>query len=86
MSSEVSNEIFFKNKDKLVVVAYNSNHHAKINISIRGKRAKEITEKAIKDIEGASGGGHEEATGATIPQERLEDLKKEIIRLVEHQT
>lgn len=81
MSSEISNRLYFKYPKKTIVVAYNNENQGKINISIRGKNAKEITEKAIEGIEGASGGGHKEATGAMIPidsldkfQERLEEL------------
>ncbi len=82
MSSEISNKLYFKYPTKTIVVAYNNEHQGKINISIRGKNAKEITEKAIQGIEGASGGGHKEATGAMIPIDSLEEFKKRIEELV----
>ena len=79
MSSEISNYLYFKNKDKIIVVAYK--RPEKITISIRGKNAKEITKKAIENIEGATGGGHEEATGAVIPEEKFEEFKENIKQL-----
>ena len=80
MSSEISNNLYFKHKDKTIVVIYK--RHDKANISIRGEKALEITQKAIQDIENASGGGHEQATGAQVPLEDLEKFKENIIKLV----
>ena len=80
ISSEVANEIFFKHKDKFIVIAYQ--RPGKVNISIRGQNAKTITEKVIKKIEGGVGGGHELATGAQIPSDELDNFKKQIEKLV----
>tara|TARA_Y100000034_G_C6631327_1_gene275627 strand:- start:12 stop:605 length:594 start_codon:yes stop_codon:yes gene_type:complete len=76
ISSEVSNEIFFKYPDKFIVIAYK--RPGKINISIRGQNAKTITEKTVSQIEGAVGGGHELATGAQIPEDKLDEFKEKI--------
>jgi oligoribonuclease NrnB/cAMP/cGMP phosphodiesterase (DHH superfamily) len=76
MSSEISNKLYHKHKDKLIVVAFR--RPEKINISIRGNNALEITKKAIANIEGATGGGHEKATGAMIPVDALEKFKQNI--------
>ena len=73
ISSEISNELFFKYREKFIVVAYK--RPGKINISIRGKNAKQITEKTVKKIEGGTGGGHELATGAQIPSDKLDEFK-----------
>ncbi|MEI6058394.1 MAG: DHHA1 domain-containing protein [archaeon] len=81
MSSEISNKLYFKHPSKTVVVAYNNEYQGKINISIRGKNAKDITEKAIQNIEGASGGGHKEATGAMVPMDNLEEFKERVEEL-----
>ena len=80
ISAEVSNELFFKYPDKFIVVAYR--RPEKINISIRGKNAKSITEKVVSKIKGAVGGGHEQATGAQIPEDKLDEFKKEIQNLL----
>jgi len=80
MSSELSNRLFFNHPDKFVIVAFK--RPEKVNISIRGKNALEITQQAIKEIEGATGGGHAEATGAMIPVEEFEKFKKNITAIV----
>jgi single-stranded DNA-specific DHH superfamily exonuclease len=81
MSSEISNELRFKNGDKLVVVAYKKSE--KTNLSIRGENAKKITLEAIKDIPNSSGGGHEKATGAQVPTEKLEEFKTNLLKALE---
>jgi single-stranded DNA-specific DHH superfamily exonuclease len=77
MSSEISNKLFYRYPDKLIVVAYQSAE--KYNISIRGKNALPITQESIKGIEGATGGGHEEATGAMIPLDGFQRFKERIL-------
>ncbi|MBU2576177.1 MAG: hypothetical protein KKF50_00465 [Nanoarchaeota archaeon] len=81
MSSEISNRLFYNHRNKLVVVAFK--RPEKVNISIRGKNALEITKKAIEDIEGATGGGHVEATGAMVPIDEFEKFKAKIYSLSE---
>ncbi|MFA4960412.1 MAG: DHH family phosphoesterase [Candidatus Pacearchaeota archaeon] len=81
MSSEIANGLYFKHKDKLIVVAFK--RPDKINISIRGKNALEITKKVIQKIDGATGGGHKEATGAMIPVDKYENFKKEILKILD---
>jgi single-stranded DNA-specific DHH superfamily exonuclease len=80
MSSEIANGLYFRHKDKFVVVSFK--RPDKINISIRGKNALEITKKVTEKIEGATGGGHNEATGATIPVNKFEEFKKEIYNIL----
>lgn len=79
MSSEISNELVFKHKDKLVVVAFKKQDRA--NISIRGKNAKKYVAEAIKDIPNSTGGGHEEACGAQVPIEDLDKFKNNLEKL-----
>ena len=81
MSSEISNRLFYNHQDKLVIVAFK--RPEKANISIRGKNALDITKKAIADIEGATGGGHVEATGAMVPIDYFEKFKENIYSLLE---
>ena len=80
MSAEISNELFFKYKNKLVVVAFRKQDKA--NISIRGENARKFTLKAIDKIEGATGGGHETACGVQVPIERLDEFNAELEKLV----
>ena len=79
MSSEIANKLYYNHKDKLIIVAFK--RPEKVNISIRGKNALEITKKAIEDISDATGGGHEEATGAMIPIDDFEKFKNKITQL-----
>ncbi len=73
MSSEVANALYFKHKDKTIAVGFKKQD--KTNFSIRGKKALEITQKAIKEIENSAGGGHKEATGLQIPADKLGEFK-----------
>ncbi|MCK5615923.1 DHH family phosphoesterase [Candidatus Pacearchaeota archaeon] len=71
MSSDLSNELHYLYPDKIVVVAYIAGVRA--NISARGKNVRDMLEKAIREIDGVRGGGHEMAVGA---QMKLEDVDK----------
>lgn len=73
MSSEISNELYFKHKKKLIAVAFRKQDKA--NISIRGERARELMLKAIKNIESATGGGHEQACGTQVPIDKLDEFR-----------
>lgn len=81
MSSEIANRLYFNHKDKLIVVAFKRSE--KVNISIRGSNALKITKLAIADIDEATGGGHEEATGAMVPIDDFEKFKSNIIHLTQ---
>lgn len=72
ISADIANELFYRNPEKIVVVAYIKG--VKANISIRGKDdVRGLTLRALEGIEGARGGGHKQATGA---QMNVEDLPK----------
>ncbi len=79
MSSEISNYLYYQNKEKIILVSFKKSDYC--NISIRGKGVKEILSNAIKDIPGASGGGHDEACGGRIPTDNWEDFKEKVISL-----
>jgi single-stranded DNA-specific DHH superfamily exonuclease len=83
MSSELSNELSYKFPDKFVVVMYMKG--AKANISGRGKNIREKVLKIIGEIEGASGGGHEDAVGAQVKISDVELFRKRFLELVENQ-
>jgi single-stranded DNA-specific DHH superfamily exonuclease len=80
MSAELANRLSFKYEDKLVIVA--NKRQDQVNFSIRGKNARKITLKAIEKIDGATGGGHKQACGASIPEDKLDEFKKNIETLL----
>jgi len=80
LSSEISNYILLNNREKFIIVSFKGSGNC--NISIRGKRSKEVLLKAIEGMEGASGGGHEEACGARVPADKWEEFKEKMINLV----
>lgn len=67
-TSEISNELMYKNKNKVIIVARESND--KIKLSIRSQKIK-VTEALRKAIEGLDGygGGHDLACGGNISKE-----------------
>ncbi len=71
ISGDLANELSYFFPNKTIVVAYIKG--VKANISIRGKKSRDIFLEAIKDLKEVSGGGHEDAVGAQI---RIEDLEK----------
>jgi len=82
ISSELSNGLRQKFPEKIIVVGYVSG--AKVNISIRGKKIKEPTLKAIKNLDGATGGGHEDAVGAKVnigDWENFKDYFRENVKI-----
>jgi len=79
MSAIVASRLYFENPEKLIIVAYK--RPEKLNLSIRGKRSLEFTKELLEKIEGATGGGHPEATGAMIPTSQTENFKKLIKEL-----
>jgi len=77
MSSDLSNELNYLYPDKSVVVVYISG--SKANISARGKNIRNILERAISEIDGVRGGGHEMAVGAQMNFKDI-DRFKEIVK------
>tara|TARA_Y100000296_G_scaffold86080_1_gene124567 strand:+ start:1095 stop:2144 length:1050 start_codon:yes stop_codon:yes gene_type:complete len=76
ISSDLSNELTYLFPEKIVVVVYVSG--IKASISVRGEKVREIVLKIIEEFEDASGGGHENAVGAKIKLEDLEEFKKRL--------
>ncbi len=80
LSADIANELFFLFPDKIIVVAYVKG--SKTNVSLRWKNdVRKITLEAIKDLKGATGGGHEHATGAQVSVEDLPKFKENLIKL-----
>jgi single-stranded DNA-specific DHH superfamily exonuclease len=69
-SAELANKLIYKYPDKIIAVA--GIQSERTSISLRGKRVRIYVEKALEEVEGR-GGGHENASAATV---KTEDLKK----------
>lgn len=74
ISSELSNELYHNNPKKYVMVVYTKGSIS--NISLRGKKIRDILIKVLKNFEGATGGGHEDAVGARMKTEDVDKFKK----------
>jgi len=75
ISSDLSNKLRYLFPEKVIVVIYNKGD-GESNISIRGKNIREILLKSIEGIDGANGGGHEDAVGLRIKTEDIPFFKK----------
>ena len=80
MSGSLSNELSHLFPKKFIVIAYLLGEKA--NISARGKNIKTAILKALKGLDLASGGGHEDAVGARIKAEDLEKFRKKLFELI----
>jgi len=74
ISADLANELTYLYPDKIIVVIYLSG--IKANISVRGKKIKSLVLKSLKDIQDATGGGHEDAVGAQVRREYIEIFKE----------
>jgi len=74
LSSDIANFLFFKYPEKFIVVCYKK--YDSMNISFRGKSAREFTERIVEKIEGSTGGGHEIACGLRITRDSFKEFKK----------
>ncbi|MCK5043391.1 DHH family phosphoesterase [Candidatus Pacearchaeota archaeon] len=81
ISSDLANELNYRFPEKIIVVLYFKG--IKANISVRGKKIKDKILEAIKNLEGATGGGHEDAVGAQINVEDIEKFREKLLELVE---
>lgn len=79
ISGELSNELSHKFPNKFIIVMYIKG--AKANISGRGKNIRKKVLKAIESLEGATGGGHENAVGAQVKIEDIEGFRKKFIKI-----
>ena len=80
ISSEIANEVNYLFPKKIVVVAYIKD--GMTNISMRGEKAREIFLEAIKDLDGAAGGGHEFAVGGRMKTSDIEKFKENLEKII----
>ncbi|MBU2616839.1 MAG: DHH family phosphoesterase [Nanoarchaeota archaeon] len=76
ISGDLSNELSYLFKDKIIVVLYNKG--SKVNISMRGKGVRELFRHAIEGIDGARGGGHENAIGGQLNSNDVERFRERL--------
>ena len=82
ISSELSSELQFLYPEKIIFVAYLDNSKKKVNLSGRGEKVREITIKALENLEDATGGGHEKAVGAKIKIEDIDKFEKKLKEII----
>ncbi len=84
LSGNLANQLIYEFPDKIVIVVYINGDIA--NISLRGGRdIRKLTLEAVKEIEGATGGGHKNATGAKMSVSDLPRFKEKIEKLVKRE-
>ena len=78
ISQYAANELLYKYPHKVIVVVYTKGGIS--NISLRWEKdIRTATINAIKDIDGASGGGHEHSTGARVPADKILFFKERLL-------
>jgi single-stranded DNA-specific DHH superfamily exonuclease len=80
ISSDISNELYYKFPSKIIVVVYVTG--IKANISARGKNVKEKILNSIKDLDGATGGGHNDAVGAKVLVDDIEIFRDRLEKII----
>jgi len=79
ISQDIANALMYKHPEKIIAVGYSNNNLVKFSLRWSEGDVKKMTLEAIKDIEGATGGGHEHATGAFIPKDKINDFKANLL-------
>jgi len=78
----IANELFYKYPHKIIVLAYTKSSMA--NLSLRWEKdIRTATVNAIKYLDGATGGGHEHATGARMDRDKLDLFKEKLLEEIE---
>jgi len=80
MSADIANKLRYLFPEKVISVMKVKEGRA--SFSIRGKNIRDKVVKIIEGIEGATGGGHEDAVGAQMKLEDVEKFEKELRELV----
>lgn len=81
MSADIANNLKYLYPEKTIVVARINGEKA--SLSVRGKNIRAKVVKVIETIEGATGGGHEDAAGAQMNARYLEKFEQEFRKLEE---
>ena len=81
MSADIANRLIYLFPEKVIAVVRINDSRA--SCSIRGKNIRGKVVKAIENIEGATGGGHENAVGAQMRSGNVEEFEKILREMVE---
>jgi len=73
-SSEISNEIVFKNPNKLVMVCTEAEDAYRCSLRSENHMVIDILNNTLKEVPSASGGGHDHACGASVSKEHFNDF------------
>lgn len=80
MSADIANKLSYLFPDKNIVVAYIKG--VRVNLSMRGKGIKEKAISAIKDLPHATCGGHDDAVGAQLDENQLDEFIDNLNKLI----
>jgi single-stranded DNA-specific DHH superfamily exonuclease len=81
MSSDIANGLKYLFPNKIITVLYTKG--VKVNISARGKNVRDLILKAIQGLENSTGGGHENAVGAQIRKEDIDEFENRLRKAVQ---
>ena len=76
MSADIANKLSYLYPKKNIVVAYVKG--VRVNLSIRGSGIKEKALVAIKDLPHATCGGHDDAVGAQLDENQLDEFLEKL--------
>lgn len=80
-TAELSNELFYKFKDKFIIVGREKNDEVKMSLRCNFANVPKVIEKALIGIHGY-GGGHEKASGGCVKRDDfdrfIENIKEQI--------
>ena len=81
LTKELSNEMLYRHKDKLIVIGREKNDEVKLSLRSSKLNIQKALPIALKDVDGF-GGGHEHAVGANVKKKDfdkfLRQLKEEL--------
>jgi len=78
VSQQLSDRLYYKYPKAIIVVGFRKPGFIRVSMRWSGD-IRTIALKIIDQIPGATGGGHEHATGAQIPEEHFEKFKEKMI-------
>ena len=81
-TSDLSNELQYKFKDKVIMIARVSHSEAKCSLRAQFLELDKVVEKALVGIDGY-GGGHKHACGACIKEHDFERFKKNLREIID---
>jgi len=84
VSADLANELSYLFPGKIIIVSRVIG--VKSNISMRGKKIRDLFLEAIKDIEGARGGGHEDAIGGQMNVDDIEKFRENLRKISDSQS